>query len=67
MRIDELHNYFQSLLPGKSKKFEKFYEKAWDPEKFKAGACCERDNIFEDNSKLKVTVSSLISQENSLI
>jgi hypothetical protein len=54
-------------LPGKSKKFEKFYEKAWDPEKFKAGACCERDNIFEDNSKLKVTVSSLISQENSLI
>ena len=34
MRIDKLHEYFQSLLPSKSKTYEKFYEKAWDPANF---------------------------------
>ena len=39
MRIDKLHDYFQSLLPKHSKAYEKFYEKAWDPSCFKVGEC----------------------------
>ena len=40
MRVDEVHEYFQKLLPGKSQKYESFYKKAWDPENFKVEACC---------------------------
>jgi len=39
MRIDELHDYFQSILPSKSNMYEKFYEKAWDPKDFSVGTC----------------------------
>jgi hypothetical protein len=31
MRIDKLHEYFQSLYPNKSNKYEEFYAKVWDP------------------------------------
>ena len=31
MRIDQLDEHFQSLLPKNSKKYEEFYAKAWDP------------------------------------
>ena len=34
MRIDQLDEHFQSLLPKNSKKYEEFYAKAWDPSKF---------------------------------
>ena len=34
MRIDKLHEYFQSLMPSKSRMYEQFYEKAWDPVNF---------------------------------
>ena len=39
MRIDQLHEHFQSLLPGKSNEYEKFYEKAWDPSVFGTSTC----------------------------
>jgi len=29
MRVDELHFYFQTLMPNKSTAFEKFYADAW--------------------------------------
>ena len=45
-------------MPGKSNEYEKFYEKAWDPENFKAGACCERDDINHKKEKLNVNVQS---------
>ena len=38
MRIDKLHEYFQSLLPNQSNAFEQFYEKAWNPANF-GGSC----------------------------
>ena len=31
MRVDELHNYFQSLLPPKADKYKRMYAKAWKP------------------------------------
>jgi hypothetical protein len=34
MRIDKLHEYFQSLMPNKSRMYEQFYEKAWNPANF---------------------------------
>jgi hypothetical protein len=40
-RIDELHNYFTSLLPAHSDKYEKFYENAWNPANFPT---CAHDN-----------------------
>jgi hypothetical protein len=40
MRIDELHAYFQSLIPAKSNAFEKFYEKAWKPPAGAAAGGC---------------------------
>jgi hypothetical protein len=39
MRIDELHDYFQSILPAKSNMYEKFYEKAWNPKDFSVSTC----------------------------
>ena len=34
MRIDKLHEYFQSLLPAKSDAYKKFYENEWDPAEY---------------------------------
>jgi len=34
MRVDELHDYFQNLMPSKAKMYEQFYEKAWNPAEF---------------------------------
>ena len=31
MRVDKVHEYFQSLFPKNSNAWEQFYEKAWDP------------------------------------
>jgi threonyl-tRNA synthetase len=39
MRVDQLHEYFQTLMPGKSNKYEEFYAKAWDPSKFNTSTC----------------------------
>lgn len=39
MRIDQLHEHFQSLLPSKSNEYEKFYQKAWDPSQFETSTC----------------------------
>lgn len=39
MRVDELHEHFQSLMPSKSNKYEQFYAKAWDPSTFSTGTC----------------------------
>lgn len=36
MRVDELHHYFESLMPAKSGAFERFYADAW---KAPEGAC----------------------------
>jgi hypothetical protein len=56
MRIDKLHDYFQSLLPAKSKKFEEFYSKAWDPANFpEAGTdCCSSLRGPDPNAPLKL-------------
>jgi translation elongation factor EF-1beta/glutathione S-transferase len=34
MRVDKLHEYFQSLIPKPSNAHEVFYSKAWDPAEF---------------------------------
>lgn len=39
MRIDKLHEYFQTLLPGKSNRYEELYAKAWDPSVFSTATC----------------------------
>jgi nitrate reductase alpha subunit len=39
MRIDQLHEHFQSLYPSKSNKYEEFYAKAWDPSQFSTATC----------------------------
>lgn len=31
MRVDELHKYFQSLMPLESEKSKNLYSKAWNP------------------------------------
>jgi len=31
MRVDQLHEYFISLMPEKAKASDKFYEGIWDP------------------------------------
>lgn len=38
-RVDELHEYFLSLMPANSKRYEQFYEKAWNPANYAADAC----------------------------
>lgn len=44
MRVDELHHYFQSLMPNKSTAYEKFYAEAWDPTKFSTATCGDQLN-----------------------
>lgn len=39
MRVNDVHAMFSELMPDKSSYYHKFYEKAWDPAKFNAGAC----------------------------
>jgi len=34
MRVDEVANYFRSLLPKPSSKFESKYSKAWNPKDY---------------------------------
>ena len=42
MRVDEFHEYLQATeMPSKSKVYEQFYEKAWDPAHFKVGTCAD--------------------------
>jgi len=38
MRVDELHEYFMTLMPPRSGAYGKFYAEAWDSAKFQAGA-----------------------------
>lgn len=62
MRVDELHNYFQSLMPNKSTMYEKFYAKAWDPSHFSTGTCGDHvnkdDKINKHASKEQKKVSN---------
>lgn len=39
MRIDKFHEHLQTLYPAKSKAFEQFYAKAWDPAHFSPTTC----------------------------
>ena len=41
MKLDELNEYFKSLLPQNSKRYEQFYAEAWDPTKFNTGCCAD--------------------------
>lgn len=42
MRLDEFHEFLQSTeMPNKSKVYEQFYAKAWDPAHFKVGTCAD--------------------------
>jgi len=42
MRLDEFHNFLQETeMPSKSKVYEQFYEKAWDPATFQVGTCAD--------------------------
>jgi hypothetical protein len=34
MRVDELVNFFNSLMPKHSNKFDDFYKNAWRPEDY---------------------------------
>lgn len=46
MRVDEFHNYLQeSEMPKKSKAYEQFYEKAWDPSQFSVGTCRDDSQV----------------------
>ena len=72
MRVDELHAHFESLMPKNSSKYEKFYEKAWDPSQFNAGCCTSEvakpkaANPAKVDS-LKVHVDSIFSKEAQLL
>jgi hypothetical protein len=57
MRVDKLHNYFQSLLPPKSQAYQKFYEKAYDP------AMYEEEGIDQSKGTEKQKVTLFIEQE----
>ena len=35
-RVDQLHHHFQSLMPKKSKAYQKFYSNMWDPTKYES-------------------------------
>ena len=39
MRIDKLHEHFQSIMPNMSTRYEEFYSKAWDPSVFSTSTC----------------------------
>jgi hypothetical protein len=54
-------------LPEKSNKYEKFYEKARNPENFKVGVCCDRDNYDHKKEKLKVYVQSRFNIGSSIL
>jgi len=42
-RVDKLHEFFLALMPKHSQAYEKFYEKAWDPECSAAGTAHDHD------------------------
>lgn len=54
MRIDKLHEYFQSLLPEKSKAYKSFYEGAWDPANFVEAAVSASKQGEKEKCKLYV-------------
>lgn len=45
MKLDDLNEYFKSLLPQNSSMYEKFYAEAWDPKKFNTGCCGDAREI----------------------
>jgi len=52
MRVDELHFYFQTLMPNKSSAFEKFYADAWKvPE---GAAACGGSQPAASSEKVKL-------------
>lgn len=57
MRVDKLHEYFQSLLPKKSKAYKAFYEKAWDPAMF------EQEGISASKGIEKEVTTLYVQQE----
>lgn len=59
MRIDKLHEYFQSLMPAKSKAYSAFYEKAWDP------ACFEQKNLGNFKEGVKEDVKLYVREEDN--
>lgn len=52
MRIDKLHEYFQSLMPKISKMCENFYEKAWDPAMYEQEGISANKGQERENTKL---------------
>lgn len=52
MRVDELNEYFSTLLPAKSKQYESLYEKAWNPANYAAGACKGAAKAEKEKCKL---------------
>lgn len=72
MRLDQLHEYFQTLMPGKSNKYEEFYAKAWDPSVFSTATCgdhggaCSHEKVtlysaseFDSSSLLIKTIADI--------
>ena len=57
MRVDELHHYFQSLMPAKSRAFERFYAEAWKvPE---GGACAGHGQPAASSEKVKLATNNV--------
>lgn len=54
MRVDKLHEYFQSLMPKNSNAYEKFYEKAWDPAMFEQEGISASKAVEKEKTKLYV-------------
>ena len=60
MRVDKVHEYFESLLPRNSNAWERFYEKAWDPAVYEQQCA----GHFEgEKEKCKLYVQSPLSCE----
>jgi len=56
MRVDELHYYFQSLMPAKSGAFERFYADAWQaPE---GAAACGGSQPAASSEKVKLATNN---------
>lgn len=61
MRVDKAHEFFQSLLPKNSNKFEQFYEKAWDPAHFSTGTCADSHGAPAEKEKTKLYVKDNVN------
>ena len=58
MRVDNLHGYFQSLLPKPSDAFNKFYEKAWDPAMFEQEEISAAKGGDKEKTKLYTPIAN---------